>query len=436
MRKNPSYQELQQKVKALEKQVLEFMTVQEELRCSEQKYRDLYEKAPIAYFSISHDDGCILRFNSEAVRLVGYNKETLARMKVFDLYANTAHGVSKAKTLFKRFQAGESLRDEELQMKRMDGEPIWVNLNVEPVESNRGYIAESRSMVLDISKRKLAEEALLQNEERYRMLVETMNEGLTIIDEYSVLIYTNRKFLEMLGYSEDEILGHRVPEFLDEANQKILKHHFAKRKKGSREIYEMAWTAKDGRQISTLISPQPLFDHKNHFKGSFAVTTNITQIKQVEQVLREREKELQAKAKELEEVNTALRVLLKRKDEDKSELEGKILINVKELIEPYLDKLKQSRLNDAQKSYLNILHANLSDIISPFANKLASQFLKLTPKEIQIADLIKHGKTTKEIGDLLNLSPLTIESHRKNIRIKLGIKENRANLRTCLLTLT
>ena len=145
---------------------------------------------------------------------------------------------------------------------------------------------------------------------------------------------------------------------------------------------------------------------------------------------------MDTKAKELEEVNTALRVLLKRKDEDKTELEGKILLNVKELVEPYLDKLKKSSLNNAQKSYLNILHANLTEIISPFATKLTFHNIKLTPKEIQIADLVKHGKTTKEIGDLLNLSPQTIESHRKNIRAKLDIKEARTKLRTLLLDLT
>ena len=311
MREKVSYEELQQKAKALEKHVRKLKAVERELRESEQKYRDLYENAPIAYFSISSNDGSILRFNSEAMHLLGYKKETLAQMKVFDLYADTLHGASKAKALFERFQAGESIRNEELQMKRMDGQTIWVNHNVAPVNDPGGEVVESRSMVIDIS-----------------------------------------------------------------------------------------------------------------------------MCKQTEQALQEREKELETKAKELEEVNTALRVLLKRKDEDKTELEGKILLNVKELIEPYLDKLKKSKLDGRQKSYFNIVHTNLNDIISPFAKKLASQYLKLTPKEIQIADLIKHGKTTKDIADLLNLSPQTIESHRKNIRIKLGIKENRANLRTHLLSLT
>ena len=88
MPKAPSYEELQQKVNALEKQVVELKKAEATLRGYEQDYRDLYENAPFAYFSISRDDGSILRFNAEALRLLGYKKETLARMKVFDLYAD------------------------------------------------------------------------------------------------------------------------------------------------------------------------------------------------------------------------------------------------------------------------------------------------------------------------------------------------------------
>ncbi len=82
------------------------------------------------------------------------------QMKVFDLYAHTPHGQPKANEVFKRFRQGESIRDVELQMKRVDGEPIWVNISVDPVRDHHGKIVESRSMVLDISKRKQTEEEL------------------------------------------------------------------------------------------------------------------------------------------------------------------------------------------------------------------------------------------------------------------------------------
>jgi len=76
MRKKPSYEMLQQKVNALEKQVIEFKESEAALRDSEQYYRDLYENAPISYFSINRNDGSILRFNSEAVQLLGHQLTT------------------------------------------------------------------------------------------------------------------------------------------------------------------------------------------------------------------------------------------------------------------------------------------------------------------------------------------------------------------------
>jgi len=140
--------------------ITERKRTEEELRDSEERFRDLYENAPNAYFSISARNGSILRCNAAALHLLGYNRDSLTKMKAFDLYADTPHGKPKAKIIFERFRGGESIRDVEMEMKRKDGQPIWISLTVEPVRDGNGHVIESRSMVMDISERKRAEEAL------------------------------------------------------------------------------------------------------------------------------------------------------------------------------------------------------------------------------------------------------------------------------------
>ena len=154
----------------------------------------------------------------------------------------------------------------------------------------------------------------------------------------------------------------------------------------------------------------------------------------LEQRVEERTRELRLKSENLEEMNTALKVLLKKREEDKTELEEKVIYNIKEMVMPFLEKLEKTRLDNRQRTYLEILNSNLDDIVSPFAKTLSTRYLNLTPSEIQIANLVKHGKTTKEIAELLSLSTRTIESHRDSIRKKLGIKNQKANLRTHLMS--
>jgi DNA-binding CsgD family transcriptional regulator len=162
---------------------------------------------------------------------------------------------------------------------------------------------------------------------------------------------------------------------------------------------------------------------------------DITERKKVEEALREREEELQIKTLNLEESNTALKVLLKRRDEDKRELEEKVLMNIKEIIVPYLEKLRKCGLDERQSAYVGILESNLKDIISSFSFRLSSAYLNLTPSEIKVANLVRQGKTNKEIAELLNFSPRTAAFHREHIRKKLGIKNKKTNLRSYLSTI-
>jgi DNA-binding CsgD family transcriptional regulator len=101
---------------------------------------------------------------------------------------------------------------------------------------------------------------------------------------------------------------------------------------------------------------------------------------------------------------------------------------------PYLDRLKATRLDERQRSSLAIIEANLKDIVAPFAGRTSSRNLSMTPSEIQIANLIKHGMTAKEIAGITSLSPRTIECHRASIRKKLGLINRKVNLRAFLLS--
>jgi len=131
-------------------------------------------------------------------------------------------------------------------------------------------------------------------------------------------------------------------------------------------------------------------------------------------------------------MNAALNVLLKKREEDKAELEEKVLLNIKQLIEPYVLKLKQSGLDERQKALADILESNLKDITSSFAYSLSSRHLNLTPGEVKVANLVKQGKTSKEISEILKSSEKVVAFHRQNIRRKLGLLNEKVNLTSYL----
>jgi DNA-binding CsgD family transcriptional regulator len=144
---------------------------------------------------------------------------------------------------------------------------------------------------------------------------------------------------------------------------------------------------------------------------------------------------LKTRTKDLEEANAALKVVLRHREEDKGEMEAKVLSNVTTLILPCVHALKKTRLDKRQKTLLDLVDGRLRAIVSSYLVTLTSRVAGLTPKEIQVATLIKEGKTTKEIGDILHVSSRAVEFHRCNIRKKLGLANSRINLRTHLLSL-
>lgn len=307
-----------------------------------------------------------------------------------------------------------------------------------PIKDASGNVVAAIEMVDDITDRIAAERALKESEARYRTIFETTAAATMIVGEDMTVFMVNTEFEVQSGYGKAEVEGKmKWTEFIVDGDgmlERMMEYHRLRRvdEAAAPRNYEFRFRDKAGRirDVFMTIAMIP------GTKMSVASLLDITERKKAEKELQEREQELEVKSRNLEELNTALKVLLKHRDDDKEELEERILSNVKELVLPYLEKLKKTPLRDEQLAYTHIIESNLNDILSPFLRKMTSKYLNFTPREIQIAALVREGRTTKEISKVLNISSRAVEFHRDNIRVKLGLKNKKANLRSFLLNLT
>ncbi|MCX5856183.1 MAG: PAS domain S-box protein [Deltaproteobacteria bacterium] len=319
-----------------------------------------------------------------------------------------------------------------------------------PIKDMNGKIVAAIEMVEDITESKKMQEALRESEQKLSDIIDFLPDATFAVDLNGKVIAWNRAIEEMTGVKAPDILGKgdyeyalpfygiRRPIMIDlvfiSTEEIEKKYHFIK-KEGDVLLAEADVPVKGVPHV-LWGKASPLYNSSGNVVGAIESIRDITVRKRAEEALKKRERDLKAKSRNLEELNTALKVLLRQREEDKDELEEKILANVKQLAMPYIEKLKKSRLKDEEADYVNILESNLKNIISPFSHNLSSQYLNLTPKEIQIANLIKEGKTTKDIAELMNISPGTVDFHRDNIRVKLNLKNKKTNLRSYLMTLS
>ncbi len=143
-------------------------------------------------------------------------------------------------------------------------------------------------IIANALERQQMESELRASEIRYRQLVETMNEGLAVVDENSILIFLNNRFGEMLGYAPNTMLGQSINQFLDTSNQQILAEQQVQRRLGLDTPYELAWRRQDGTVLYSLIAPVPIFDEAGEFRGSSAVVTNISEQVLAQQLMEQR----------------------------------------------------------------------------------------------------------------------------------------------------
>lgn len=299
-------------------------------------------------------------------------------------------------------------------------------------ERTRELKIANQNLKAQIKKHEQTSDKLRESEKRFRMLVESMNEGLAIQDSQGKVLYVNNKILKITGYNKKEMIGKNVTDFLDTTNKAIYQKQSLMREQKIAESYEIKWTAKDGSKIATIVSPKIIFGRSGEYEGTFAVITDIRSLMRTQSELKKSKKKLKQRAERLKEVNTALRVLLQEREKDKRTVEKRLLSNIRQLIWPYLYKLDDTRLKHSQKCLLDILKSNLEELQSTYVSKLSTEFTKFTQTELKVVNLIKLGKSTQEIADTLGTSYKTAETHRFRIRKKLGLNNKGTNLRTYL----
>ena len=173
-------------------EALHTFMAEEALQESEKQYRDLYEEAPDAYLSCGVD-GIIKRANLRAAELLGYSREGLVGRPVSDLYADTPDGKAAAEGVFRRYLAGEEVRNQKLEVKRADGSSVWVSLSVRPMRDKEGRVVASRSIMVDITEHRKLDQlkddfiGLVSHELRSPMTVITgaINTALTEAERLS-----------------------------------------------------------------------------------------------------------------------------------------------------------------------------------------------------------------------------------------------------------
>ena len=419
--------ELRKRWAELEAAETEGRRADDAFRENEERYRYLYENSPTG-MGFASVDGRVISCNEAMEDITGYSLEEFKKINLADTYQNP----DDREALMEAVKRRGRVVNFPVLLKRKDGTPCNALLTLWRFR-NLGGEDLLQTICIDITDHKRLEEALREQTIQNEFILQTAMDGFWILDIELNILETNHAASVISGYSQEELAGMNIRDLEVLENPRETAEHIERLMREGSGRFETKHRRKDDQIID--VEARANFVERGRKQFIFCFFHEITERKRAEQALLERERELEIKTSNLEEVNTALRVLLERREEDKRELAEKVLFNMRELVMPYLEKLKKTGLDERQGACLEILESNLGEITSSFSRRLSSPFLNLTPAEMQVANLVKHGKTTKEIAEFLNVSTQTVDSHRKNIRRKMGITNRKANLRTHLLSM-
>jgi PAS domain S-box-containing protein len=256
--------------------------------------------------------------------------------------------------------------------------------------------------------------------------------GIYLKDADNEILWVNRSYADMLGFEPQDLVGKRVDDVVNDPELITrLRQEDETVLRTGRPLLGLVKQPRPDQPKLVRIDKLPYFDRSGNVTGIIGLAVELPAPPQEAEAVRE---ELVATSRRLEDTETALRVVLDQREKDAAQNKEKLGERVKSLVLPYLENLRQTKLNKNQQAYVELIEENLKSFYDANYAKLSGPEYKLSPTELKVAQLVRDGKTNKEIAKLMHLSKSTILTHRHHVRVKLGIRNKKVNLRSLLNT--
>lgn len=324
-------------------------------------------------------------------------------------------------------------------------EPDWLLDALKTLLEHRRRMAprrkgeeEAESQVLTLYNQRLVEKLenkmldLKKSQTRYQNLWENVSDLIFSLDEDNKVLDINH-CQDILGYDPEEVVGRPLSDFMSPESASEMDSHLRKARHTegkSKDVYEVTILRKNGSMMVAELNVCTV-NIGGKFTGRYGIARDVTGRKKAEMALKQAASELQTQKEALNQKNLALRELLSQIEEEKTEIQKQVSLNVHKLIMPAVHKLRKTAGGDAAHQF-DILEQGLRDLTSKFGARISAHALNLTPRQIELCNMIRNGLSNKEMAEALHLSVRTVETHRNTIRKRLGISAKDINLAICL----
>ncbi len=418
--------------------ITEQIQMENKVRESEKMYRTIFELTDTPA-GVLGESGTLVMVNHEFEQLTGYVKREIeGRRKWTDFFPPDDVPHIEAFRRERMANAGGRMKAYETRLLTENNETIKVLMNMLCIPGT----PHSLVSFTDITVKRSGYAGLNEEERQFREMVQNANSIIYRRTPEGIIQFINRYAQNFFGYAEEEIVGKNVIGTIvppvDSSGRDLAKMIHDITFSPQHYIWnENENMLRNGERVWITWANKVIYDEYGKEKEVLCVGQDVTERRKMELALKTSEEESRKKAQVLRETNVAMKVLLRKMKKEREEIEQNLTLNVQDLIRPQLERLQRSGLKEDQTEIIGEIVSNLNGIASSFLSSVQAhcRYAGMTPMEMEIANLIREGKSTKEIEQFLKITRSAVNFHRANIRKKLGLTGRKWNLTAYLLSL-